>query len=75
MKKKKKTKQTTHEQRKVDTAHQKKVFVKRVFKLFSTMGFEEIIPLVSKNELDTLYKTHPYLLTVDATQSPLIEKT
>ncbi|HBG42511.1 MAG TPA: hypothetical protein DDW85_14070 [Porphyromonadaceae bacterium] len=74
MKKKKKTKQTTHEQRKVDTAHQKKVFVKRVFKLFSTMGFEEIIPLVSKNELDTLYKTHPYLLTVDATQSPLIEK-
>ncbi len=64
-KKKKQTKQTEYERRKIEEARRQNLYVKRLFALLKYLGFGDAIPYFDKSLLKLLSCTRPLLLRMD----------
>ncbi|MGP1420423.1 MAG: hypothetical protein ACTTKI_02390 [Tannerella sp.] len=67
-KKRKQSKQTEHERRKIEEARRKNLYVKRLFTLLKDLGFGDAIPLFDKKLLELLCFARPALLRMDTSE-------
>ena len=68
-KRKKHRKQTEQECRRIEEAHKRKAYIKRMLILVQDMGFGQAIPLLDKKNLHSLFFLRPTLAWMDISQA------
>lgn len=72
-KKKKKTKVTEHQQRKLDAAHRLKTYTRRVVAFVQRMQLEEFLPLLDKRLVQAMYHLRANPIKLDMSRAQLFD--